>query len=86
MADKFVNGVKQLEPTESLLAGQSVATQMVPMLKFFLDNADNRVHWWAGFFAVMAGTAGGDIGGEATDVLGRAFTSIVDEIAKKKAH
>ncbi len=76
----------KIEPTESLKAGQHVGQQIVPMLKFFLDNCDNRVHFWAGFMAVMAGAAGADIGSEATDVLGRAFTGIVDDIAKSKAH
>jgi hypothetical protein len=83
----MADGTKeQIEPTDSLKAGQSVGQQFVPMLKFFLDNADNRVHFWAGFIGVIAGTAGADIGSEATDVLGRAFTGIVDEIAKSKAH
>jgi hypothetical protein len=63
---------KRLNSTSSIEAGESIGSQLMPLLKFAEERVDDPVHFWAGFMSHIAGQMVASIGGEASEVIAKA--------------
>jgi hypothetical protein len=80
----LTEAAKLARRSSSIAAGESIAQQLLPLLKFAEENCDEPVHFWAGLLSNLAGQMAASIGASAAQVIGDAVASASTKIHQER--